>query len=394
MATMPSTVETPLLRAPRTVPRRRAFKWSFRIGRVFGIDVFVHATFLVLLVWVALSDFIRQGTALAALTGVGFTVVVFAIIVFHEFGHALVARRFGIATRDITLLPIGGVARLERFPEKPQQELLVALAGPAVNIVMAAALAAGLIASGQSLIWSETEGLASFAVRLFWVNLVIAGFNLLPAFPMDGGRVLRALLALRSDYVSATRTAARIGRGIAIALGLLGLFTNPLLALVALFVWIGAGQEAAGAETKSLLDRVPVGAAMMSDVKVLRTTDTLAMAAAELLAGAQVDFPVVDGAGVLVGLLSRAQLIAGLAKNASGDSVARYASPAFERADGDEFVADVLERMAASGSECALVVRDDRLAGMLTLENVSELLAIRRALCTRDSRAHEVARPA
>jgi Zn-dependent protease len=382
MASAPSTAEFPLSRTPRTLPQRRAFKWSFRIGRLFGIDVFVHVTFLVLLVWVALSDLLREETALAALTGVGFTVAVFAIIVLHELGHALVARRFGIATRDITLLPIGGIARLERFPEKPRQELLVALAGPAVNVVLAVALAAALLASGQSLVWSETEGLASFVVRLFWVNLVIAGFNLLPAFPMDGGRVLRALLTLRSDHLSATRTAAAIGRGIAIALGLLGLLTNPLLAVVALFVWIGAGQEAAGAEIESLLDHVPVEAAMMSDFKVLRTNDTLAMAAAELLAGAQVDFPVVDEAGNLVGLLSRAHLIAGLAKSAGSERVDAHASRTFERAQGNEFVARVLERMAASGSECALVVRDDRLTGVLTLENVSELLAIRRALGT------------
>src|SRR5262249_38421374 len=204
--------------------------WSWRIGRIACIDIYVHVTFLLLLGYVGLPRYMAHRDPMEAVDGVLFIVVLFAIVVLHELGHALAARRYGIPTRDITLLPIGGVARLERMPEDPRQELVVALAGPAVNVALAAILYPLLLALGQgpALPQEVSRVGGGFLRQLFWVNVSLAVFNLIPAFPMDGGRVLRALLALRMDYVRATQVAARIGQGLALLFGFLGLFGNPL----------------------------------------------------------------------------------------------------------------------------------------------------------------------
>src|SRR5688500_13917046 len=226
-------------------------KWSWRIGRVFGVDLFVHATFLLLLAWVAWWFYAKRGLVGDAVSGIVFIVLLFSIVVLHELGHVLTARRYGIQTRDITLLPIGGVARLERMPSEPYQELLVALAGPAVNVVLAVILGAAVIgihgpaalapaAAGEIF---SVEG--SMLAKLAWGNVSLAVFNMIPAFPMDGGRVLRAFLAMNMNYVRATNIAASIGQFLALLLGFAGLFNNPLLIFIALFVWMGAAQESA-----------------------------------------------------------------------------------------------------------------------------------------------------
>ena len=220
--------------------------WSWRIGRIAGIEVYLHATFLLLLAWEALRHFRAHGDPAEAVGGVVFVLVLFGIVVLHELGHALAARRYGIRTRDITLLPIGGVARLERVPGDPGQELVVALAGPAVNVVLAAALYIAMALGRGPSPFGEALGVGGgFLDRLFWVNVSLALFNLLPAFPMDGGRVLRAALALRLDHVRATRVAASVGQGMAILFGILGLVYDPFLIFIALFVWLGAAEEAA-----------------------------------------------------------------------------------------------------------------------------------------------------
>jgi len=219
---------------------------AWQIGRVAGIVVQVHWTFLLLIAWVVLTHTRGGGDVGDAVRGVALTLAVFACVVLHEFGHALTARRFGIGTRDITLLPIGGVARLARMPDDPRQELLVAAAGPAVNVVLAGVLAAVLGLSGTHVRVSEVTLVgARFVDQLMWINVVLVVFNLLPAFPMDGGRVLRALLALRMPYLKATRWAATAGQTIAVALGFAGvMLPSPFLVLIALFVFSGARAEA------------------------------------------------------------------------------------------------------------------------------------------------------
>lgn len=232
-------------------------RWSWRIGRLAGIDLFVHATFVLLLAWVAWREYPYGVAAVGA--SLVYIVALFAIVVLHELGHALTARRYGIRTRDIILLPIGGVARLERMPRDPRQELLVALAGPAVNVAIAIVLygllrLTGTAPSADLYAVDLLSSTRAFVYQLALVNVMLAVFNLLPAFPMDGGRVLRAILAMRmSSYARATTIAARVGRAFAVILGIVGIyeFQNPFWVLIALFVWMGAGSEAAAVQASS-----------------------------------------------------------------------------------------------------------------------------------------------
>jgi len=229
-------------------------KGAWQIGRVAGIVVQVHWTFLLLVGWVVLVHTRDGGGPADALRGVVLTLAVFLCVVLHEFGHALTARRFGIGTRDITLLPIGGVARLVRMPDDPRQELLVAGAGPAVNVAIAVLLLGILLLTGRYVPMTQAARVgAHFLDQLLLINIVLVVFNLLPAFPMDGGRVLRALLALRWPYVQATRWAATAGQTVAVALGFAGVaLASPFLVLIALFVFSGARAEARVVEMRAL----------------------------------------------------------------------------------------------------------------------------------------------
>jgi Zn-dependent protease len=219
-------------------------RWSAKLGRFAGIDVFVHVTFLALLAWFAALFWQRTGSLAGVATGLGFVLALFFCVLLHEYGHALTARRFGIATRHITLLPIGGVAVLAGVPRDPRREIAIALAGPAVNLAIAAAVWLALRGREIGLPDDGDVTRMGFMSSLLAANLALALFNLLPAFPMDGGRVLRAALALRMGRLAATRIAAAVGRALAVGLGVAGLLGNPLLVLIAVFVWIGAGAEA------------------------------------------------------------------------------------------------------------------------------------------------------
>ena len=245
----------------------------------------------------------------AAAIGVFFILAVFLCVVLHEFGHALAARRYGIKTRDIILLPIGGVARLERMPTNPLHELWVALAGPAVNIAIASVLFIWLkLTATLEPLQTLTLGTGTFLERIMVVNIFMVVFNMIPAFPMDGGRVLRAVLATRQEYGRATQIAASIGQGIAIIFGIFGLFYNPFLLLIALFVWFGASQEAGLARMQSVIGGIPVQHAMVTDFKTLNENDSLDRAVELTLAGSQKDFPVVDN-GRIEGILTQNDLL-------------------------------------------------------------------------------------
>lgn len=361
-------------------------RWSWRIATVAGIPIRVHATFGLLLVFI-FGMHLAGGADLAkALEGVGLVLAVFLCVVLHEYGHALTARRYGVKTRDITILPIGGVASLERIPEKPFQEIVVALAGPAVNLAIACALlvpfasvvrgqpdAAAIAEQMQGHFWSE----------LFAINVFLAVFNLIPAFPMDGGRVLRAVLATRLDYVRATRVAATVGQAIAFLFGLVGLFGNPMLLFVALFVFIGAGQEAAAVQMRSAFDGVPVGRAMVREFRALSESAPLSQAVEFLLAGSQQDFPVLEDGpgGAPVGVLMRADLLTALAGGDTSRPVRDYVKRTCGTAHPLELLEVVFRRMETSGCTALPVVDDrGRVVGLLTLENVGELAAVNAAL--------------
>ena len=358
-------------------------KWSWKIGEYAGIGVYIHATFLLIIGYFALTHW-KAGGGGAALSGVLFILALFVCIVLHEFGHALTARRYGIATRDITLLPIGGVARLERMPEAPWQELWVALAGPAVNIVISLTLTTWLVVTGQ---WGTLNQVAfdqltfgSFLPVLMVVNLILAGFNMLPAFPMDGGRVLRALLAMRMDYLRATQVASRLGQGMAVLFGFIGLYSwNPFLLFVALFVWMGAHQEASLVGMRSALAGIQVSHSMVTKFRTLSPYDSLGQAVDEVLAGSQQDFPVVESDRV-VGVLTRADLLVALAKQGLNISVSSVMRRDFQMVEATEMLELAFVRLQQCKCRTMPVIQNGRLSGLLTMENVGEFLSIHSAL--------------
>ena len=369
-------------------------KWSFTLGRFLGIDVRLHVTFLLLLVVLGALHWTAGGGPQAALSGLLFLSLLFLCVLLHEYGHALMARRFGIATREITLLPIGGVAQLERLPERPLQELWVALAGPAVNVAIAGALAVGLTASGG---WAPLATLGTtdgpLLERLFLANLFLVGFNLLPAFPMDGGRVLRALLALRLPHARATRIAARIGQGMAVVFGLVGLFGNPMLLFIAVFVWLGAAQESAAAELKNSFGDAHASDAMVTDFRLLAPDTTLGQAAAHILAGDQRDFPVVQG-GRIVGALHHADLFVALREHGELAPVERAMRREFATVDATAPLAEAFAHAQRDREALVLVLEGERVVGLLTAENVFEFHLVRSALAPRRGGFNPPAPPA
>jgi Zn-dependent protease/predicted transcriptional regulator len=356
------------------------------LGEVAGIAIKIHVTFLLLLAWVAFAQLAQGQDVRAAAEGVGFTLALFGIVVLHELGHALTALRFGIKTRDITLLPIGGVSRLERIPENPWQELLVAFAGPAVNVVLAAGLYAVLRSGDVPVSPAGADASVGILVKLFWANVALAVFNLLPAFPMDGGRVLRALLATSLDYTRATQVAATVGQIMALIFGFVGLLANPVLIFIALFVWIGAAQESSLVNMREALSGVPVGQAMVRRIRSLAPDDTLGSAARLVIDGFQHDFPVTLG-GSVVGVLTHADLIGGLSRLGHAAPVSAVMQRSFAVADPAELLEPaVIARLNESSCRTLPVVQAGRLVGIVTPEQLSELLLVRTALRGSDGR--------
>jgi len=363
--------------------KARSTAWSWRIGRIAGIDLKMHATFLLLLGWLALIHLMSGQGAFEAFEGVALTLAVFAIVVLHELGHALVARRFGIQTQDITLLPIGGVARMDRMPEDPKQELLIAIAGPAVNVCLAILLfgAVGIMSGRVGLRELHMIG-GPLLTKLMWINVGLAAFNMVPAFPMDGGRVLRALLAMRMSHVRATDLAARVGRSLAVVLGFVGLFVNHMLILIALFVWIGAHQEASLEHVRSSLDGLTVRDAMITRFRQLSPTETVSHAVEHALEGFQHDFPVVDD-GRIVGLLTRIDVLRAIASNATGRTVADCMRREFAVAEDAEPLTTAMQRLDLAACPAVPVLHSGRLTGILTPERIGELVVLREAAARR-----------
>jgi Zn-dependent protease/predicted transcriptional regulator len=355
-------------------------KWSLKLGTYAGISVYLHWTFALLIGWIFFSHLSAGRTLLQTAAGVGFILALFACVVLHEFGHALTAKRYGVKTRDITLLPIGGVARLERIPEKPMQEFWVAVAGPAVNVAIAGILLVTLVVLNQANELLQVNWFhGQFLAQLMLVNLFLVGFNLLPAFPMDGGRVLRALLATRLGRRRATAIASNIGQAMAILFGIIGFFYNPFLIFIAIFVFLGAQGEAAQVEAQSALKGLLVRDAMMTRFRTLAVDDSLGRAVEELLAGSQQDFPVLRQ-GQIAGVLRRNDLVRGLATGRREAPVGEVMCRDCPTIKGTEDLVSALETMRAGQCATAPVLADGQLIGLLTLENISEVLMVNAAL--------------
>jgi len=370
--------------------------WSLTIGRVGGTAIRIHVTFLLFLVWIW-AAYYRSGGAQAAWEGVVFVALLFACVLLHELGHVFAARHYGVKTPDVTLWPFGGIANLERIPEKPSEELVVAIAGPLVNVVIAAIL---LVILGASLNGADLkpEDLAkvedpgtSMLVKLAGANIFLVLFNLIPAFPMDGGRVLRALLAMNMSHAKATATAASIGQGLAIGLGLLGIFTNPMLMIIGVFVFLAASGEAGQVQLKEASRGLLVSDAMITHFETLGPQATVDDAADALIRSTQKEFPVVDGVGRLRGVLTRDAMIRALKDQGPQTPVLDVMQADVPTVEARSKL-DVALKLITSAQAPAVGVVDaaGKLVGLLTPENVGELMMIHIALGDRPKGKHPV----
>jgi Zn-dependent protease/CBS domain-containing protein len=359
--------------------------WSIPLLRVRGIAIKVHVTFVLILVWAAYYWGIETGAGLqGALFGIVATLLLFVCVTLHELGHAFQALKYGIAVEDITLLPIGGVARLQ-VPDNARQELAIAVAGPAVNVAIAAVLIVIGALTGTTVVEDPTAvstamGRANWAALLPYLTVANIGlvlFNAIPAFPLDGGRVLRALLALRLDYARATAIAVAIGQGLALLLGLVGfLGGNYFLIVIAIFIWFGASQEGEQVALRRMLGGATVGQAMIQRPQVLAAAEPIGRAVELTLSTAQADFPVVDAGGRVVGLLTLDDLLRGL-RDQPAATVGEAMRRQFPVARPEESVAVAKGQLSEGRVRALPVVQSDgQLAGLLTAADIGEALRL------------------
>jgi stage IV sporulation protein FB len=355
--------------------------WSLRLFRVKGIDVKVHLTFVLILIWAAY----RWGVGMnlgsrGALFGVVVILLLFGCVTIHELAHSLTAIRFGGKVREITLLPIGGISQMEEMPTKPKQELIMSLAGPMTNFVIAGLLILaaslfkipfGLSAEALSKVLGSVTwpGLVSY---LAISNIVLGVFNLLPAYPMDGGRVLRSLLALRMSHARATVLAVQIGQGLAWLLGLFGVLSGAwTLVIIAIFIYLGAGQEGKAIEVKDVLDGLRVSQAMTREVQTLRPDSPIGEAVDKILHGLQADFPVVEG-GRLVGFLTATEIVGALKEYGPAVAVEMAMRRDVPTVGPDEPLFEAQQRMGRARLRAIPVIKGERLEGLLSAQDVGE----------------------
>ncbi len=355
-------------------------KWSLPLARIKGIDLKVHVTFPLLLIWVAIQDSLTGVGPAQVFESIAFILALFVCVIFHEFGHALTAARYGIRTSDVTLLPIGGVARLERMPEDPKQEFMVAIAGPLVNVVIAGVLfLLAAVSIGLRVPTAERIFAGHFLTRLMTVNVALVVFNMLPAFPMDGGRIVRSLLALKLEYSRATAIAGSLGQAMALIFGFLGFFGNPFLILIAVFVWMGATQETHMAQMRAYFSGTPVREATVTDFRTVGPNEHLREVVQLLLTSTQEDFPVVEGDKVL-GLITRDRLSSALQEHGEEYPVRAAMRTDYRMLDASESLQNAFMQMQQEQAQTYLVFSGDRLYGLLTTRNLGEFISVRSAL--------------
>lgn len=362
-------------------------KWSFKVARVFGIELRIHITFFLIIAWAAYIWGVEfNGGTRGAIYGAFLISLLFICVIIHELCHSRMAQHYGADVASITLLPIGGVSLLKNMPEEPRKELWVSLVGPLSNVVIAMMLAVVYVALPGKVVASTAEqatdilmgiSLQGLVEYMLFINLMLAVFNLLPAFPLDGGRGLRSILAQHMSYVSATRTAVVIGQSFAFILGIGGLLIGQWLwIIIAIFIYMGAEQEGAGAQMKTVLSRLKVGQAVTGNVQLLSPGDSMSQVVTLVLHGLQEDFPVVDEAGAVVGVLTRANLINGLHVKGPEAQVGEVMERKFPVVDADEPFSKVYEKMNETGVKAVPVMENGRLLGMVTLEHLSEVFML------------------
>lgn len=365
----------------RARPQRRV-GGAIRIGKLFGIGVFIHWSFWLLIGFVIYLH-AAQGANLAQVAeGVALVFSIFACVVLHECGHALAARRYGIGTRSITLMVIGGIASLERMPRKPTQELVVAAAGPMVNVAIACVLFVGLLLVRGGVRQDEAllQAGGAFFDKLVWINVILVVFNMIPAMPMDGGRVLRALLAMKFGYERATRASARLAQTLAVGFGILGLYEgNPLLIIIGVFVFFAASAEAQMAIARSAIESLKVERAMMPDYLVIDAEARISDAIEALVTSRQSAFPVMEGDTVR-GLLTRERIHKAAESGREGDPVLDHADASFLQLSPSDSLVDAVDRLNQEEKSAAMVFENGTPIGLLTRESVNELISLRSAV--------------
>ncbi len=350
--------------------------WSLPAGRLFGVDLRVHVTFVALLVFVVTQS-VTQGTGGAA-RGIALVTIIFACVVLHELGHALVARRSGVTVRSIILLPIGGVTLMEELGPRnanPVRDIRIAIAGPLVNLIIAAVSGAFILAVlPQAELWSRPfVDAVNLPRALFWSNVFLGAFNLLPAYPMDGGRILRAYLSERMEYVRATRIAVTVGQGFAMLLIFLGVW-NPWLMLIGVCLFFGAQLEDRSVVFQSVLESVRMEDVMLTGFSTLSPADTLEDALSKAVHTLQDDFPVVRGLD-MVGIISKQRIIEAL-RNSGNGYVQSAMIRAFEIAQRNDSLASAFGKLGGRGLNMIPVVDQQRLVGIVTMQNLMHSMAL------------------
>ncbi|HRJ40551.1 MAG: site-2 protease family protein [Caldilineaceae bacterium] len=375
---------------------------SLRLFRIWGIDVKVHWSFLLILVYGAFLYSGQTNRLTGALYGVVVILLLFVCVLLHEFGHALTAKYFKVNVPHITLLPIGGVAQLERMPRQPLQEFLIAIAGPAVNFVLAllllplAVLVIGLTWGADSLLslltYAQTRmmtpSLDGLLVYLAVTNIALGLFNLLPAFPMDGGRVLRSLLAMAMPYVRATRIAVTVGRLMAVLMALWGLGGNIMLLLIAFFIYVGGRGELEAVESRYVLKDIRAKDALNREARTIYTSESIDKVVDLVMTTYQADFPVFDLGNNFVGVLTRPRLVAVLRTQGREGRIVDVMIPAQDvpPVGPETTLADVWDKMMEAGSRVVAVKEQGRFLGLITLDDISELIQVVGATKERDER--------
>lgn len=349
-------------------------RWSLPIVTIKGTVVRLHVTFLLFLLWLAGAAYTHGGIAEGS-SALLFFVLLFVCVTLHEFGHILTARRFGVRTPDVTLLPIGGVARIERIPEKPAQEIAIALAGPAVNLVIAGLLIGALGQPPAAEVLPTKVG-PQLVAQLAMANLALALFNLIPAFPMDGGRVLRALLAARFGFLRGTRIAARVGQAVAMAFAAGGMFSgNGILVVIGLFIFIAASGEAGIARGRGATSGLSASDMMITDFKSLFVDATMEEAAEALLRTSQHEFPIVDGQRHVHGMITRSGIVKAIHERGMQAPVADVIEQA-PQISSDQRADEIVPLLEAGAKIVAVNDKSARLIGIITWENMQEHLMI------------------
>lgn len=356
-------------------------KGSFKLGNIAGIGVFIHWTFSLLIAYIIFSNYRAGHNTEQIVWSVIFILSIFITVFLHELGHSMAAKKFNIKTKDITILPIGGLARLDRIPERPKEELIVAIAGPSVNIIIAIITSLFItITDLNDLTTQLAEGVNqnNFFLHFFIVNIWLSIFNLIPAFPMDGGRVLRALLAMKFERHIATNIAARIGQLLAVGFIILGFYSNPFLIFIGLFIIVGAQAEAQYTQAKSMLVGYKVKDVLMKDYIMIDKNETVEKAVQMLLNGQSKNFLITENSQP-IGTLNRDEIIKALSEKRESEIIENVMNRNLIFLNASTPLEAVYQQSLANQANLMLVMENNQLIGTLDTENILEFIMVKDA---------------